>query len=308
MVRDVGLHGSFELWDRSKNASADAVLGDVPEKTFHHIEPRGTGGREVDMDPRVLLQPGFDRRVLMGGVIVADDLQGELLRRLTVQPLKEFQPLFVAMPRHRLGNLRPIQRVQGCEQCGCPVPLVVVGHRAAAALLQRKPRLASVQGLDLRLLIDTQDDGVIWRIQIQAHDFHQLLFKMGIITDLETHDTMRFEAVLFPDATHRAFTHACGPCHRSPAPVRRILRFFLYGLLDNFLALCGNHPGLTATPSPFLFDSSKPRSLPVLDAFPRRLEIAVQGQADVPEGFTVGTAKNDFRSEDFSRRQFPATR
>ena len=176
------------------------------------------------------------------------------------------------------------------------------------SLLQRKPRLASIQGLDLRLLIDAQDDGVIWRIQIQAHDIHQLFFKMGIIADLETHDTVGFETILLPDATHRAFTHACGPCHRSPTPVCRVLRIFLQGLLDDVLPLRGNHPGLSATPSTFLFDSSKPRCLPALEAFPRRPEIAAQGQTDVPKGFTVCTAKNDFRPEDLSRRRISATR
>ena len=54
--------------------------------------------------------------------------------------------------------------------------------------------------------------------------------------------TMRFETIPLPDAAHRAFAHACGPCHRSPTPVRRMLRLFLHGLLDKFLPLGGNHP------------------------------------------------------------------
>jgi hypothetical protein len=38
-----------------------------------------------------------------------------------------------------------------------------------------------------------------------AHYVHQLLFKMGIVAQLETHDTVRFEAIPLPDATYRAF-------------------------------------------------------------------------------------------------------
>ena len=142
-----------------------------------------------------------------------------------------------------------------------------MGHRSAAALLDselrssplrgrplrsrsywpsanghREARLGPVQCLDLALFIHTQDDGVLGWIQVKRHDIHQLLFELWIVADLETYDPVRLESISFSDSPHRAFTHACGLCHRRPAPVRCIGWSFLSRLLNDLLALHGDHP------------------------------------------------------------------
>jgi hypothetical protein len=71
-----------------------------------------------------------------------------------------------------------------------------VGHRSTTALLDRKARLGSIQRLNLALFVHAQDDGVLGGIQVKGHDIHQLLFKLGIVTDLETNDPMGFEPCL----------------------------------------------------------------------------------------------------------------
>jgi hypothetical protein len=43
-----------------------------------------------------------------------------------------------------------------------------MGDRATAALFQGQPRLGTIQGLNLAFFIDTQHDGVLGRVQIQA--------------------------------------------------------------------------------------------------------------------------------------------
>jgi hypothetical protein len=48
------------------------------------------------------------------------------------------------------------------------VPLVVVGQRPTAALLDREARLGAVQGLDLALLVDAEDQGLVGRVQVQS--------------------------------------------------------------------------------------------------------------------------------------------
>lgn len=55
---------------------------------------------------------------------------------------------------HAAADHRAVEDVEGCEQCRGPVPLVVVGHSAALAVLQREARLGTVERLDLGLLVD----------------------------------------------------------------------------------------------------------------------------------------------------------
>jgi hypothetical protein len=59
----------------------------LAEEAFDEIHPRGTGRREVNVQARMLLNPLDDDRVLVGGVIVDDEMQGQLGRRLPVELL-----------------------------------------------------------------------------------------------------------------------------------------------------------------------------------------------------------------------------
>jgi hypothetical protein len=60
------------------------------------------------------------------------------------------------------------------------VALVVVRHGAGAAFLQGKPGLRAVEGLNLGLFIDAEDDGPVGRIQIEAHDVGEFLQELGV--------------------------------------------------------------------------------------------------------------------------------
>ena len=72
VFRDVLSDGRDELWDASEGATAEALVGQFAEPSLHQIEPRGAGGREMEMKSRVFFQPASDARVLVGSVIVHD--------------------------------------------------------------------------------------------------------------------------------------------------------------------------------------------------------------------------------------------
>ncbi len=63
--------------------------------------------------------------------------------------------------------------------------------------------LGAVQGLDLRLLIDTEHHGVGGRIDIELDDVAGLGGELRIVGRLEGPDTVRGQAVGFPDALNR---------------------------------------------------------------------------------------------------------
>ena len=53
----------------------------------------------------VAIEPSRDRWVLMGGVIVGDDVDVEIGRALLIDQLEEGEPLLMAMARRQAGKI-----------------------------------------------------------------------------------------------------------------------------------------------------------------------------------------------------------
>ena len=83
---------------------ADAVLGDQAEEALDLVEPGSRGRGEVHMEARMALQPGLDLGMLVGGVVVGDQVHVEVLRRLGIDPAQELEPFLMAMARHALAD------------------------------------------------------------------------------------------------------------------------------------------------------------------------------------------------------------
>jgi hypothetical protein len=81
------------------------------------------------------------------------------------------------------------------------MPLIVVRHRPRTSLLQRQPRLSSVQRLDLRLRIYREDHGSFRRCKVQPNHVVQLLDELRILRDLESVNQVRLQSMRPPDAT-----------------------------------------------------------------------------------------------------------
>src|SRR3990167_984257 len=174
------------------------------------------------MEPWMSPEPRLHARVLVGRVIVHDDMQIECGRGLDVDLLEEADELLMPMARHALANHLAVEHAEGRKQGGRAVALVVVRHRPTAALLQWKAGLGAIEGLDLTFLVDTQHKGFVRGIEIESDDIVELLDKMFVAADLEGLDEMGFEVVLFPDTTDRRLAEAMRLGHAPRAPVGRI--------------------------------------------------------------------------------------
>ena len=141
-----------------------------------------------------------------------------------VQTAQKAQELLVPMPFVALADHAPLQDFQGGKQGGGAVALVVVGHGSAAALFHRQARLRAIERLNLRLLIHTQHQRLLRRIQIQAHHIGQFLQKLGVARQLEGLVPMRLEMVRLPDVVDRRLAHPLGVGQLPTTPLRHAVR------------------------------------------------------------------------------------
>ena len=131
----------------------DAVLQAPPcelgEEALDGIEPRARRRDKVEGPARMSGQPGPDLGLLVGRVIVEDDVDGLVSGHLGFDGVQEADELLMPVPLHVAADHGAIQDIERGEQgCG-PVTLVVVRHGCPAPPLQRQARLGAVERLDL---------------------------------------------------------------------------------------------------------------------------------------------------------------
>jgi hypothetical protein len=100
MDSDVVLDRGNEFGHIPEDASTYPFAGNLPEPALNEIEPRRTGRREMQHEPRMSLKPGFHIRVTMGPDVVEDqvernprelvraDEEGKRVTAQTVTPLR----------------------------------------------------------------------------------------------------------------------------------------------------------------------------------------------------------------------------
>ncbi len=108
-------------------------------------------------------QPGADLWLLMGGIVVENDVDGLVLRQLRLDGVEKADELLMAMTLHVAANHLAVEDVESRKQGGGAVALVIMGHRAAAPFLDGQARLCPIKCLDLAFFIDGQDNGMGWR-------------------------------------------------------------------------------------------------------------------------------------------------
>lgn len=300
------LDSGDQLGDALEDAPADALIGDLAEPPLYHVHPR-TGSRdEVQMEAWVPPEPGFYTRVFVGRVIVRNDVKIELGRGLDLDLLEEADEFLMSMARHAFANHLAVEHAQGRKQGGRAVALVVVCHRPTAALLQRKTGLSAIEGLNLTFLVDAQNEGFLWWIEIESDDIVKLLDKVFVAADLESLDEMGLEVVLPPDTLNARRTDALGCGHCSHAPVSSGRRLRVQRRLND-----GSHFRFrdsweaTGTRS-VLFQSRDPQSqkalAPQLNCGPRDSQLA----CDVLIEHTVAGESDNSRPLHQPQRETPA--
>ena len=172
--------GSLEVDDRVEDAAFQSALGELGEEALDRVEPRTRGRREMEDETRVARQPGHDLGMLVGGIVVENDMDHLAGRHLCFYGIEKADEFLMAVSLHTLPNDLAFEHVEGGKQGRGAVALVIMGERAAAPGLYRQTRLGAVERLDLRFLIDRKHDGMGRRINIEPDDILQLGDKLWI--------------------------------------------------------------------------------------------------------------------------------
>ena len=150
------------------------------------------------------LQPCGDRRGLVGGVVVADQVHVQLGGDPLVERGQELLEFGGAMPAVDGSVDLAGGHVQRGEQGGDAVAQVVMACAARAC-----PGIIGSTGADRsrawiwRFLIDAEHQRLFRRIQIEPDDVADLVDEVRVGADLEGVDQVRFEPERLPDPAHR---------------------------------------------------------------------------------------------------------
>src|SRR5262249_29849246 len=167
------------------------------------IGGRGGGGGEMNMPSRAACQPVTNQRRLVRGVVVHDQVYVEVGWHIRFDLVEELAEFARSVAGEALADDAAGGNVEGGEERCRAMARVVVAPPSRLAEAHWQHRLTAVERLDLRLLVDTEDDGLGWRRDIEADDVADLRHELRVGRKLERLQAVRLQAEGTPDALHR---------------------------------------------------------------------------------------------------------
>ena len=229
----VRLDGLNQFPNALKTPLAHHVRRQVGEEPLDQVHPRTPGGSEVHVKPRAPGQPRLHRRLLVRRVVVGDQMQGKIPGRLALDLLEKPQPFHVRMPLFRTRDDLSIEVAKRRKQRDGAVARVVVRARANVSQPQRQSRLSAFERLALALLVATEHQRLVGRVQVEADDVPELALEIGVLGNLERAREVRTDVVVFPYLMHRVARDSNGFGHRTHTPAHAARRGFLQRLGDH---------------------------------------------------------------------------
>jgi hypothetical protein len=99
--------------------------------------------------------------MLVGRVVVDNGVDRFALWNLRLNGVEEADELLVTMAPHIPADHAAVEDVEGGEQRGRAMTLVIMRHSPGAAGLHRQARLGAIKRLDLAFLVDRENHGMV---------------------------------------------------------------------------------------------------------------------------------------------------
>jgi hypothetical protein len=218
-VSNVGLDGRLKGSDTGGYAPAQLAFGQQRKPAFDQIDPGGAGRREMQREARPLQQPSADQSRFMRPLVVEDQMHVQLRRDCRLNGIEELSELPRSVAVMERPNDAACGDFPGGEERRGAMAVVVMCAAFHLARTHRQQRARPIQGVNLRLLIHTQHQGLVWRMQVEAHNIAYLLDNQGIGRQFEGFRAMRLQAERPPDALHSAATPPALLRHSARTPV-----------------------------------------------------------------------------------------
>jgi hypothetical protein len=114
----------------------------------------------------MVLEPLFDFRMFVSAVVVEDKMDLSALGCRSIDSIKELQKLSMSVSRFTRTDYSSIQDVERCEESRRPMPNVVVCVPFRATGSHRERGLATIQRLNLALLVNAQNQRFVGWIHV----------------------------------------------------------------------------------------------------------------------------------------------
>src|SRR5262249_28654782 len=96
MFTDVAANGGDQGRHAVEGPPAQALAGDLGEEALDEIQPGSASRGEVEMKARVRGEPCLHRRMLVGAVVIENEMDILAPRGLPIDSVQEYQELGVA--------------------------------------------------------------------------------------------------------------------------------------------------------------------------------------------------------------------
>src|SRR5258707_8642604 len=126
MFADVAANGGDEGGNTAERATAQALAGELGEEALDEIQPGGASRGEVKMKSRVLREPRLHRGMLVGAVVVENEMEVVTARGLPIDRVQERDEFGVGVARLTPLDDMPFEDIQGRKERGRAVPLIIV--------------------------------------------------------------------------------------------------------------------------------------------------------------------------------------
>ena len=219
--------------DATKDTSPQAVDCEIPEKAFDHVKPGSTGRSEVEVESGITPLPCLDLCVLMGGVIIADDVYLHVGGNRFDNEVEKTYPFLVSVLFHAGSEHAAVGCIHRGKERGGSVAFVVVSQGVATASLERESGLSAIQGLNLTLFIAGEHNGVFGRVEVEANDVLELLLEVLVVGELEGSYPVGFDPVGGPYSADARWADSNPSGHGCPAPMRSPRRFLFQRQTDD---------------------------------------------------------------------------
>src|SRR5208282_373836 len=156
--------------------------------------------------------------MFVGGVVVRDQMNLEIVREVVIEVVEKGQKLLVSMARRALRDDRSVEHMERGEQGGGAVSIVVVGDPFNVAQAERQHWLGSLERLDLALLVHPQYQRFVRRVEIKPAHVPHLCHQKRIGGELAAPAAVRLQTEQREIARYRAFGDAGLLGHRAHAP------------------------------------------------------------------------------------------